>query len=181
MPGVRVSGGVSNVSFSFRGMEAVREAMHSVFLYHAIAAGMDMGIVNAGQLPVYSDIEAGLLGLCEDLLWARDPEATEKMLAYAQSMKKGEKKAEEEAEWRSLPVENRLEYALVKGIDAHIVADTEEARSNLELYPRPLHVIEGPLMKGMSVVGELFGSGKMFLPQVPALAPIRPGQVQGPD
>ena len=166
MPGVRVSGGVSNVSFSFRGMERVREAMHSVFLYHAIAAGMDMGIVNAGALPVYADIQPGLLQICEDLLWNRDPDATEKMLVFAQSMTKGAKKEEEELVWRSGNVEERLEFALVKGIDSFVVADTEEARLNTQLYPRPLNVIEGPLMKGMSVVGELFGAGKMFLPQV---------------
>uniref|UniRef100_A0A7I4Y8N2 Methionine synthase n=1 Tax=Haemonchus contortus TaxID=6289 RepID=A0A7I4Y8N2_HAECO len=166
LPGCHVSGGVSNISFSFRGMEAVREAMHSVFLYYAIKAGMDMGIVNAGALPVYEDIPKDLLLLIEDLLFNRDPDATEKMLAVAQSMKKEDKKAEKSEEWRSLSVEERLKYALVKGIDVHVVEDTEEARCMTDKYPRPLNVIERPLMDGMAVVGELFGSGKMFLPQV---------------
>ncbi|CAJ0605149.1 unnamed protein product [Cylicocyclus nassatus] len=164
--GCHVSGGVSNLSFSFRGMEAVREAMHSVFLYYAIKAGMDMGIVNAGALPVYEDIPKDLLILIEDLLFNRDPDATEKMLAVAQNMKKGGKKAEKTEEWRSLSVEERLKYALFKGIDSHVVEDTEEARCMTDKYPRPLNVIERPLMDGMTVVGELFGSGKMFLPQV---------------
>ncbi|KAL6735814.1 hypothetical protein Aduo_006221 [Ancylostoma duodenale] len=166
LPGCHVSGGVSNISFSFRGMEAVREAMHSVFLYYAIKAGMDMGIVNAGALPVYEDIPKDLLILIEDLLFNRDPDATEKMLVVAQDMKKGGKKAEKTEEWRSFSVEERLKYALVKGIDTHVVEDTEEARCMTDKYPRPLNVIERPLMDGMSVVGELFGSGKMFLPQV---------------
>uniref|UniRef100_A0A0N4X719 Methionine synthase n=1 Tax=Haemonchus placei TaxID=6290 RepID=A0A0N4X719_HAEPC len=166
LPGCHVSGGVSNISFSFRGMEAVREAMHSVFLYYAIKAGMDMGIVNAGALPVYEDIPKDLLLLIEDLLFNRDPDATEKMLTVAQSMKKDDKKAEKSEEWRSLSVEERLKYALVKGIDVHVVEDTEEARCMTDKYPRPLNVIERPLMDGMAVVGELFGSGKMFLPQV---------------
>ncbi|EPB73168.1 5-methyltetrahydrofolate--homocysteine methyltransferase [Ancylostoma ceylanicum] len=166
LPGCHVSGGVSNISFSFRGMEAVREAMHSVFLYYAIKAGMDMGIVNAGALPVYEDIPKDLLILIEDLLFNRDPDATEKMLVVAQDMKKGGKKAEKTEEWRSFSVEERLKYALVKGIDTHVVEDTEEARCMTDKYPRPLNVIERPLMDGMAVVGELFGSGKMFLPQV---------------
>ncbi|XP_035666678.1 methionine synthase-like [Branchiostoma floridae] len=166
LPGCRVSGGLSNLSFSFRGMERIREAMHSVFLYHAIKAGMDMGIVNAGNLPLYDDISEELLKLCEDLIWNKDPEATEKMLAYAQVHGKGAKKEQESEEWRSRTVEERLEHSLVKGIDKYVVEDTEEARANMELYPRPLNVIEGPLMKGMSIVGDLFGAGKMFLPQV---------------
>ncbi|KIH61220.1 putative 5-methyltetrahydrofolate--homocysteine methyltransferase [Ancylostoma duodenale] len=149
-----------------RMIRAVREAMHSVFLYYAIKAGMDMGIVNAGALPVYEDIPKDLLILIEDLLFNRDPDATEKMLVVAQDMKKGGKKAEKTEEWRSFSVEERLKYALVKGIDTHVVEDTEEARCMTDKYPRPLNVIERPLMDGMSVVGELFGSGKMFLPQV---------------
>ncbi|XP_029449763.1 methionine synthase isoform X2 [Rhinatrema bivittatum] len=166
LPGAKVSGGLSNLSFSFRGMEAIREAMHGVFLYHAIKIGMDMGIVNAGNLPVYDDIDKELLQLCEDLIWNKDPEATEKLLRYTQTHAKGGKKVIQSDEWRSGTVEERLEYALVKGIDKYIIEDTEEARMNHMSYPRPLHIIEGPLMKGMKVVGELFGSGKMFLPQV---------------
>ncbi|KAK3723106.1 hypothetical protein QZH41_018349 [Actinostola sp. cb2023] len=166
LPCARVSGGLSNFSFSFRGMDTIREAMHSVFLYHAIKAGLDMAIVNAGMLPVYDDIEPGLLKLCEDLLWNRDPEATEKLLLLAQSMGPGAKKQVVTDEWRSYPVEERLEYALVKGIDKYAIVDAEEARLCTDKYPRPLNVIEGPLMKGMGVVGDLFGAGKMFLPQV---------------
>lgn len=167
LPGARVSGGVSNFSFSFRGKESVREAMHSVFLYHAIKAGMDMGIVNAGALPLYDDIDPKLLELCEAVLWNKDADATEKLLEYAQSQGKGGmSKAGASDEWRQKSVEERLAHSLIKGIDAHVVDDTEEARQNKELYPRPLNVIEGPLMKGMSVVGDLFGAGKMFLPQV---------------
>ncbi|XP_069340673.1 methionine synthase isoform X3 [Eulemur rufifrons] len=166
LPGARVSGGLSNLSFSFRGMEAIREAMHGVFLYHAIKFGMDMGIVNAGNLPVYDDIHKDLLQLCEDLIWNKDPEATEKLLRYAQTHGKGGKKVIQTDEWRSGPVEERLEYALVKGIEKYIIEDTEEARLNQEKYPRPLNIIEGPLMNGMKVVGDLFGAGKMFLPQV---------------
>jgi len=165
-PGCRVSGGVSNFSFSFRGKEFVREAMHSVFLYHAIRNGMDMGIVNAGALPLYDDIDKELLKICEDLLWNLDPEGTEKLLDYAQSHSGGAKTAAVADEWRSKNVEERLQYSLVKGIDKFVVEDTEEARINKELYPRPLNVIEGPLMSGMSIVGDLFGAGKMFLPQV---------------
>lgn len=166
-PGARVSGGVSNLSFSFRGMDMVREAMHSVFLYHAIRAGMDMGIVNAGMLPLYDDIPKDLLELCEAAILNKDPTCTEKLLAYAQSKGKDAKKdsAEDEA-WRGLDVESRLEHSLVKGIDKFVVSDVEEARLNKEKYARPLHIIEGPLMRGMNVVGELFGAGKMFLPQV---------------
>ncbi|XP_040134640.2 methionine synthase isoform X3 [Ictidomys tridecemlineatus] len=166
LPGVRISGGLSNLSFSFRGMDAIREAMHGVFLYHAIKFGMDMGIVNAGNLPVYDDIHKELLQLCEDLIWNKDPEATEKLLHYAQTHGKGGKKVIQTDEWRNSPIEQRLEYALVKGVEKYIIQDTEEARLNQEKYPRPLNIIEGPLMNGMKVVGDLFGAGKMFLPQV---------------
>ncbi|CAK8688788.1 unnamed protein product [Clavelina lepadiformis] len=166
LPGCRVSGGLSNFSFSFRGMDAIREAMHSVFLFHAISAGMDMGIVNAGNLPVYDDISKDLLQICEDILWNKDPEATEKLLKYAQTQGKGGKKIIESEEWREWKVEDRLEHSLIKGIDKYVVEDTELCRSNSELYPKALNVIEGPLMKGMSIVGDLFGAGKMFLPQV---------------
>jgi len=163
-PGVHISGGLSNLSFSFRGNEPVRRAMHSVFLYHAIPAGMDMGIVNAGQLDVYDQIDPELREAVEDVILDRKEEATETLIALAERYK-GTDAAEEKklAEWRGLPVVERLSYALVKGIDAHIVEDTEEARLQAE---RPIHVIEGPLMDGMNVVGDLFGSGKMFLPQV---------------
>jgi 5-methyltetrahydrofolate--homocysteine methyltransferase len=163
-PHAHVSGGVSNVSFSFRGNEAVREAMHSVFLYHAIKAGMTMGIVNAGQLAIYEDIEPELRERVEDVILNRRTDATERLLEIADRYKSeaGTKKAEDLA-WRSWPVAKRLEHALVKGIDEFIVEDTEEARQQFE---RPLQVIEGPLMDGMNVVGDLFGSGKMFLPQV---------------
>jgi 5-methyltetrahydrofolate--homocysteine methyltransferase len=165
LPHAKVSGGVSNISFSFRGNNKVREAMHSAFLYHAIAAGMDMGIVNAGMLEVYEEIEPELKVLVEDVLLNRRPDATERLVDYGETLKNvgtavSEKKAEE---WRSGTVEERLSHALVKGIDAYIEIDTEEARVKLG---RPLLVIEGPLMDGMSVVGDLFGSGKMFLPQV---------------
>jgi len=165
-PGCRISGGVSNFSFSFRGKEFVREAMHSVFLYHAIRNGMDMGIVNAGCLPVYDDIPKDLLKICEDLLWNLDPEGTEKLLEYAEKNSAGARTEVVIDEWRNKSVEERLQYSLVKGIDKFVVEDTEEARTNTGLYPRPLNVIEGPLMSGMSVVGDLFGAGKMFLPQV---------------
>ncbi|MFS8609901.1 MAG: B12-binding domain-containing protein, partial [Gammaproteobacteria bacterium] len=163
-PHAHVSGGVSNVSFSFRGNEPVREAMHSVFLYHAIKAGMTMGIVNAGQLAIYEQIEPELRERVEDVILNRRLDATERLLEIAERYKgeAGAKKAEDLA-WRSWPVEKRLEYALVKGIDEYIVEDTEEARRQFE---RPLQVIEGPLMDGMNVVGDLFGAGKMFLPQV---------------
>ena len=164
--GCRVSGGVSNFSFSFRGKEFVREAMHSVFLYHAIKAGLDMGIVNAGCLPLYDDIPKPLLRICEDLLWNTDPDGTEKLLEYAQQNAPGAKAEAVVDEWRNQPVQERLQYSLVKGIDKFVVEDTEEARIDTALYPRPLNVIEGPLMAGMSVVGDLFGAGKMFLPQV---------------
>ena len=163
MPLTRISGGVSNVSFSFRGNEPVREAMHSVFLYHAIRAGMDMGIVNAGQLVVYDEIEPRLRQLCEDVILNRNPEATDKLLAFAETVKaKGKEEVKDEA-WRHGTVEERLKHALVNGITDYIEGDTEEARLK---YPKPLDVIEGPLMAGMDVVGDLFGSGKMFLPQV---------------
>ncbi|XP_060609853.2 methionine synthase [Anolis sagrei] len=166
LPGVKISGGLSNLSFSFRGMDAIREAMHGVFLYHAIKCGMDMGIVNAGNLPVYDDIHKELLQLCEDLIWSKDSEATEKLLRYAQTHAEGGKKVVQTDEWRNSSVEERLEYALVKGIEKYVIEDTEEARLNKEKYTRPLHIIEGPLMNGMKTVGDLFGAGKMFLPQV---------------
>ncbi|GCC22711.1 hypothetical protein chiPu_0001099 [Chiloscyllium punctatum] len=166
LPGARISGGLSNLSFSFRGMELIREAMHGVFLYHAIKAGMDMGIVNAGKLPVYDDIDKELLELCENLIWNKNPAATEKLLQYAQNHTTGGKKTIHTDEWRNGSVEERLVYALIKGVEKYVVEDTAEARANQEKYPRPLHIIEGPLMNGMKVVGELFGTGKMFLPQV---------------
>jgi 5-methyltetrahydrofolate--homocysteine methyltransferase len=163
-PGTHISGGLSNLSFSFRGNEPVRRAMHSVFLYHAIPAGMDMGIVNAGQLDVYDAIDPELREACEDVILDRRDDATERLIELAERYRGVDVEAEKKrAEWRSLPVAERLSYALVKGIDAHIVDDTEEAR---QLFPRPIEVIEGPLMDGMNVVGDLFGSGKMFLPQV---------------
>ncbi len=166
MPLVKISGGVSNLSFSFRGNEPVREAMHSVFLYYAIQAGMDMGIVNAGQLVVYDEIEQGLRMLCEDVILNQNNannEATENLIAYAATVKTQEKQEVKNEAWRGSSVEERLKHALVNGITDFIDADTEEARLK---YPRPLSVIEGPLMDGMNVVGDLFGSGKMFLPQV---------------
>ncbi|KAI8924169.1 methionine synthase-like protein [Entophlyctis helioformis] len=166
LPHARISGGVSNLSFSFRGKEALRQAMHSVFLYHAIKAGMDMGIVNAGFLTIYDDIPKDLLAICEDAIWNRDPDVTEKLLTYAATHGPGASKEEETEAWRLEPVEKRLSYALVKGITKYIIADTEEARLDKVRYPRPLNVIEQPLMDGMKIVGELFGSGKMFLPQV---------------
>ena len=166
MPLTKVSGGVSNLSFSFRGNDHVREAMHAVFLYHAIKAGMDMGIVNAGQLVVYDEIEPTLRNLCEDVILNRNNdnnEATEKLIAFAETVKaKGKVEVKDEA-WRNNTVEERLKHALINGITEYIDTDTEEARLK---YPRPLDVIEGPLMAGMNVVGDLFGAGKMFLPQV---------------
>jgi 5-methyltetrahydrofolate--homocysteine methyltransferase len=163
MPLAKVSGGVSNVSFSFRGNDHVREAIHAVFLYHAIKAGMDMGIVNAGQLVVYDEIEPQLRELCEDVILNRRPDSTERLVAFAETVKaKGKEEVKDEA-WRNGSVEERLKHALVNGITDHIESDTEEARQK---YPKPLEVIEGPLMAGMDVVGDLFGSGKMFLPQV---------------
>ncbi|UYO52784.1 methionine synthase [Rhodopseudomonas palustris] len=164
LPHAHVSGGVSNLSFSFRGNEPVREAMHSVFLYHAIKAGMDMGIVNAGQMIVYDDIDPELRQVCEDVILNRDPGASERLLALADKYRgQGKQQKEQDLAWRSWPVEQRLSHALVHGITEFIEADTEEARAKAE---RPLHVIEGPLMAGMNVVGDLFGDGKMFLPQV---------------
>lgn len=164
LPGAHVSGGVSNLSFSFRGNESVREAMHSVFLYHAIKAGMDMGIVNAGQMIVYDDIDAELRQTCEDVVLNRDPGASERLLALAEKFR-GKKTESKEADlaWREWPVEKRLSHSLVHGITEFIEQDTEEARKSSS---RPLDVIEGPLMAGMNVVGDLFGDGKMFLPQV---------------
>jgi 5-methyltetrahydrofolate--homocysteine methyltransferase len=163
-PHCHISGGVSNLSFSFRGNEPVRRAMHSVFLYHAIAAGMDMGIVNAGQLDVYDAIDPELREACEDVIWDRREDATERLIALAEKYRGTNAQAEKEAEeWRGWDVRKRLEHALVKGIDTFVVDDTEEARLQ---HARPIEVIEGPLMDGMNVVGDLFGSGKMFLPQV---------------
>jgi len=177
LPHAKVSGGVSNISFSFRGNNAVREAMHSAFLYHAIAAGMDMGIVNAGQLEVYDEIEPRLKDLVEDVLLNRRPDATERLVAHGEALKAagtgaGDADASEQKveEWRNATVERRLSHALVKGIDEYIEADTEEARVKLG---RPLAVIEGPLMAGMGVVGDLFGAGKMFLPQVVKSARVK--------
>ncbi|KAL5463871.1 hypothetical protein EMCRGX_G032815 [Ephydatia muelleri] len=158
LPGARVSGGLSNLSFSFRQMNEIREAMHSVFLYHAIKAGLDMSIVNAGNLPVYNQISESLLALCEDVIFNRHGEATEKLLEFAQSVQKGVRKTTVADEWRSGSVEERLEHSLVKGIDKHINEDTEEAVQDKKKFPRALN--------GMGVVGDLFGSGKMFLPQV---------------
>ncbi len=163
LPHARVSGGVSNISFSFRGNNAVREAMHSVFLYHAIRAGMDMGIVNAGQLTVYDDIPADLKEAVEDVILNRRSDATDRLLDMAERYKGSGVKRETDLAWRDQPVEKRLEHALVKGITDFIIEDTEEARQNAA---KPLDVIEGPLMDGMNVVGDLFGEGKMFLPQV---------------
>ena len=163
-PHVHISGGLSNLSFSFRGNEPVRRAMHSVFLYHAIPAGMDMAIVNAGQLDVYDTIDPALRTACEDVVLNRDPDAGERLVALAESYRGTDAATEKAAEeWRGWPVIKRLEHALVKGIDAYVVEDTEEARL---AATRPIEVIEGPLMDGMNVVGDLFGSGKMFLPQV---------------
>src|SRR6187399_1563232 len=166
MPLTKISGGVSNLSFSFRGNDHVREAMHAVFLYYAIKAGMDMGIVNAGQMVVYDEIEPGLRQLCEDVILNHNNdnnEATEKLITFAETVKaKGKETVKDEA-WRNTSVEERLKHSLVNGITDYIELDTEEARLK---YPKPLDVIEGPLMAGMDVVGDLFGSGKMFLPQV---------------
>jgi len=176
LPHAKVSGGVSNVSFSFRGNNPVREAIHTVFLYHAIRAGLDMAIVNAGMLGVYEEIPRALRDLVEDALLNRRPDATERLVNYADELKARSAAESNSSQvtsptsqpdaWRSLPVEARLSHALVKGIDQFVEADTEEARANTAKYPRPLHIIEGPLMDGMRVVGDLFGAGKMFLPQV---------------
>ncbi|HAB54103.1 MAG TPA: methionine synthase, partial [Ignavibacteriales bacterium] len=163
LPLTKVSGGISNVSFSFRGNIVVREAMHSAFLYHSIKAGLDMGIVNAGQLEVYEEIPKNLLALVEDVILNRHPEATERLVAFAETVKQKDKEVAKIEEWRNWSVEERLKHSLVKGIDEFIEKDTEEARNN---YPKPLDIIEGPLMAGMNVVGDLFGAGKMFLPQV---------------
>lgn len=163
LPHAKVSGGVSNLSFSFRGNDAVREAMHSSFLFHAIKAGMDMGIVNAGQLEVYEEIQKDLLVKVEDVIFNRRQDATERLVEFAETIKKKDKTEEKKDEWRSLDVDERLKYALVKGIVEFIDLDVEEARLK---YSQPLEVIEGPLMAGMNVVGDLFGAGKMFLPQV---------------
>jgi 5-methyltetrahydrofolate--homocysteine methyltransferase len=166
LPGCHVSGGVSNISFSFRGNSALREAMHSAFLFHGIQRGLDMGIVNAGLIPVYSEVPENLLRLVEDVLLNRSEEGTERLLEFSLTMDKksgGGVSDEEKMRWRLLPVAERLSHALVKGIDEFVEGDTEEARL---AYPKPLHVIEGPLMDGMNVVGDLFGAGKMFLPQV---------------
>ena len=162
-PGARTSGGISNLSFSFRGNDVVREAMHSAFLFHAVKAGLDMGIVNAGQLAVYQDIPAELLELVEDVLFDRRPDATDRLVTFASTVTGSGTKREIDLSWREAPVRERLSYALVHGIVDFIEEDTEEAR---QLMDRPLDVIEGPLMDGMKVVGDLFGSGKMFLPQV---------------
>jgi 5-methyltetrahydrofolate--homocysteine methyltransferase len=162
-PGVKISGGVSNLSFSFRGNDVVREAIHSAFLYHAIKAGMDMGIVNAGQLVVYEDIPKDLLERVEDIIFNRRPDATERLVEFAATVKGAGKKQEHDLGWRSASVEERLSHALVHGMVDFIEEDVEEARQQ---YGRPLDIIEGPLMDGMKVVGDLFGAGKMFLPQV---------------
>ena len=163
-PGAKVSGGVSNVSFSFRGNNVVREAINAAFLYHAIKAGLDMGIVNAGQLEIYEEIPKDLLGYVEDVLLNRRPDATDRLLEFADTVKDVRKKGtKENLEWRNCSVEERLSHALVKGIDKYVEEDTEEARQK---YERCLHIIEGPMMDGMAIVGDLFGSGKMFLPQV---------------
>ena len=162
-PGVRISGGISNLSFSFRGNDRVREAMHAAFLYHAIRAGLDMGIVNAGQLAVYEDIEPELRDAVEDVIFNRRPDSTERLVALAQRYQGEGTRRELDLSWREAPVEERLSYALVHGIVDFVEEDVEEAR---QTHPRPLDVIEGPLMRGMQVVGDLFGAGKMFLPQV---------------
>ncbi|HEX6829698.1 MAG TPA: vitamin B12 dependent-methionine synthase activation domain-containing protein, partial [Burkholderiales bacterium] len=163
LPHARVSGGISNVSFSFRGNDAVREAIHTVFLYHAIRAGLTMGIVNAGQLGVYEEIPAELRERVEDVVLNRRPDAGERLVQFAETVKGGGKAQVEDLSWRMQPVRERLAHALVKGMDAYVVEDTEEARKQCE---HPIQVIEGPLMDGMNVVGDLFGAGKMFLPQV---------------
>jgi 5-methyltetrahydrofolate--homocysteine methyltransferase len=164
-PLVKISGGVSNLSFSFRGNETVRQAMHSSFLYHAIQAGMDMGIVNAGQIEVYDEIPKDLLILVEDVLFNRRPDATDRLTEFAEGLKhkKTVKEPGQVEAWRLTDVSQRLKHALVKGINEFIIQDTEEARTH---FAKPLQVIEGPLMDGMNEVGDLFGAGKMFLPQV---------------
>ncbi|MBL8388279.1 MAG: methionine synthase [Hydrogenophaga sp.] len=167
LPGAKVSGGVSNVSFSFRGNDPVREVIHTVFLYHAIQAGMDMGIVNAGMVGVYDELEPTLRERVEDVVLNRRPDAGERLVEVAESAKSGAKDESKQNEWRALPIRERLTHALVRGINAHISEDTEEMWQAIKADGgRPLHVIEGPLMDGMNVVGDLFGAGKMFLPQV---------------
>jgi len=167
LPGAKVSGGVSNVSFSFRGNEPVREAIHTVFLYHAIKAGMDMGIVNAGMVGVYDELEPVLRERVEDVVLNRRPDAGERLVEIAESAKGAAKDDTQKNAWRALPVRERLSHALVRGITEHITEDTEEMWREIERNGgRPLNVIEGPLMDGMNVVGDLFGQGKMFLPQV---------------
>ena len=163
-PGAKISGGVSNVSFSFRGNNVVREAINAAFLYHAIKAGLDMGIVNAGQLEIYEEIPKDLLERVEDVLLNRRPDATDRLLDFAETVKDVKKKGRtEDLEWRNGTVEERLSHALIKGIDKYVVEDTEVARQK---YDKCLSIIEGPMMDGMAIVGDLFGSGKMFLPQV---------------
>lgn len=163
LPYAKVSGGISNLSFSFRGMDPIREAMHSVFLYYSIKAGQDMGIVNAGMLQVYSEIPADLLQLTEDVVLNRRKDATERLVKFAENLKQSGKKEEKVNEWRNLPLQERIKHSLIRGLDEFIEQDVEEAR---EFYPRSIGIIEGPLMGGMNEVGDLFGSGKMFLPQV---------------
>jgi 5-methyltetrahydrofolate--homocysteine methyltransferase len=163
LPHAKISGGISNLSFSFRGIDRVREAMHSVFLYHSIKAGLDMGIVNPGMLQVYTEIDPDLLKLCEDVILNRRKDSTERLVKYAEGIRNEGKKAEKEDAWRQMPVIDRIKHALIKGIDEFIEQDVEEARP---LYSRSLEIIEGPLMAGMNEVGDLFGSGRMFLPQV---------------
>src|SRR5699024_3027747 len=164
LPLSKVSGGLSNISFSFRGNNKMREAMHSAFLYHAIQAGLDMAIVNAGQLEIYEEIPDEFRTMVEDVLLNRRDDATERLVDYAEQVKSDGSEDEEEAEaWRDESVEERIKHAMVKGIVDHIVDDVEEARQQ---YDQPIQVIEGPMMNGMDVVGDLFGSGKMFLPQV---------------
>src|SRR5258706_4144907 len=163
LPHVSISGGVSNISFSFRGNDPIREAIHTAFLFHAIKAGMTMGIVNAGQLGVYADIPKDLLERVEDVLFNRRPDATERMVEFAESYNGEARGAVEDLTWREGSVVQRITHALVRGITTYIVEDTEEARKQ---FPYPIQVIEGPLMEGMNVVGDLFGAGKMFLPQV---------------
>src|SRR5690606_24176469 len=168
LPHAKVSGGISNVSFSFRGNNPVREAIHAVFLFHAIRAGLTMGIVNAGALVVYDQVDPELRERIEDVVLNRRPDAAERLLEIAETHnRKGEQAEATAEEWRDLPVGERITHALVKGIDAHVEADTEELRAEIEARGgRPIEVIEGPLMDGMNVVGDLFGAGKMFLPQV---------------
>src|SRR5258708_29722449 len=163
LPHAKVSGGVSNLSFSFRGNAAVREAMHTAFLYHAVRAGMSMGIVNAGQLGVYAELDPQLKERVEDVIFNHRPDATERLVEFANTVKTGARETAKDEAWRAGTIEKRLSHALVNGISAHVVADTEEARLK---YPRPIQVIEGPLRDGLNVVGDLFGAGKRVLPQV---------------